>query len=437
MEREWEPALQSSKAYSFSRSSIIIKIMKSVPYWKGIYSEFSTRYKIEGLSITNKTFENIASLAETDAIKSYKKLTKPRIVPKSTYIRYWIRESLNNDFAKRSIKGFDILKPPTNLKNIASFTQLLPPETVEKLHKQIYDSKPEDRGSIWKNLKVPVQKLDKKFTNVVIERNRNDKEKGYASTLDFHLKLDKIKVSECDYFNKHVDDVIKFCNKNLPEHKNFPQWFYSQYNNYPCFVCSMENFPFKDTKDVVEKMRKTYESLSKYRDHVEIVIDDTMNSSTFYVKETDKIKVMINGRQNTRHKCMDLIHELGHVISYINDFLENKIPGEEGRYHNEENAYKIEAQFLNSNYPELYKASLSFVLSNLARVLFEMEIYKNPVEEANILFARTFNRCFLNSHQKNNPLYLVERRILYQPFYTLAHAVSEVKVISNMTQAKV
>lgn len=117
-------------------------------------------------------------------------------------------------------------------------------------------------------------------------------------------------------------------------------------------------------------------------------------------------------------------------MNNVNNFQKGNLPAELGRYFSERAAYQLESQFLKEASLSVYSAYFAQVLSNLARVLFEIELYNNPNQKPSKLFAKMINKCFFGAKQKINYLYMLEERLLYRQFTSFPHAVADVNVIS-------
>lgn len=401
-------------------------------YKKKLYQEFQDRYLEEGLNLGQDKFNKLISNATEVSKKTYLSLKGPKIIPFGTYNRLWMRRIVMDDFSTKAVRSFNTLKPPRQLKNTALFTKFIDPELVRKFYIRFYNARPEERKDMWEKLDLPIGEIENKFSEMIKERNENNKRKGYTSTINFYIKANKISLPDYEQFLTSIDKVVLFCNKLLPTNLKLSKWFYSEFNNYPCFICKLKSFPFKSLDDVFEKMAKEHKILAMYKNKIVVKEKDFLYSETSYLKENDEFEITINKNQNIRHRCLDLIHELGHVINNVRNFQKDRIPAEIGRYTNEKEAYKLELNFFKKTSKELYQTSFTQVLSNLVRVLFEMEFYTNPNQKPSKLFAKIFNKCFKNAKQKRNPLYLIEERVIFQPFHSFPHAVAEVNIINSL-----
>jgi len=126
---------------------------------------------------------------------------------------------------------------------------------------------------------------------------------------------------------------------------------------------------------------------------------------------------------------MDLIHELSHIIWYLQTLNKNINPYSYGSYLREKNATEIEFNILKEISVKLYNAHMAEVLLSLRRVLFELELYNNPKQDLPRLYAKTFNYCFKNAKQKSNPTFLIDGRIVMNPFCNLPHIIADTSVL--------
>ena len=154
-------------------------------------------------------------------------------------------------------------------------------------------------------------------------------------------------------------------------------------------------------------------------------------STVSYKKETDSFEITIDRYSNTRHQIIDLIHELSHVIYYLESLSNSDDPFSKGTYIREKEAAKVESTILKKLSLSLYKALFVQNLLLLHRVLFEIEIYRKPSRDLGKVYAQIFNHCFKSADQKRNLLYLMDERIIFSPLSSLPHAVAEVNTLKR------
>lgn len=390
---------------------------------ESIYLEYLPRYKSGAKPFQSHKLRDLIEKTVKDAKRNYKKLSAPKTCFVDVYTAIWVRQEVAKDLAVRTAKEISLDNPPLAFKAQADYFSLMPYELHAILKKKLYDSNPEKREEIWQSFNLPIGKIEKRFIQMTVSRNEFARKKGYTSYIN--MFLDKYKIPQSDYkrFVKKANKVIKYCNEQLPETDNLPTWFYSKFN-IPCFICKMISFPFKTLDEVLDYVAKKYEALGQFKHKIKIKLGE--DSRMFYKKETDGFEITIDKSSNIRHQSTDLIHELGHVISYIQNFKRKVNPLGKGAYSREKEALGIELAILKKTSPELFQAYFTEALLTFRRVLFEIELYTNPKQNLGKPYADTFNRCFKKADQKENPLYILDDRIVLHPLSSLPHAVTYV-----------
>jgi len=286
---------------------------------------------------------------------------------------------------------------------------------------------PEKRENVWKNINLNTNKIEKSFKDMVKERNKFARDKGFLSRID--MALDWFKIPENDYknFTNNIDKIIHLCNLQLPKFDKLPPSFYSEFN-IPCFICQIFKFPLKTTDEAFNYIVKGNKVLNKFK--YKINIKSGSESKTIYKKELDDFEITINKSVNPRHQITDLIHELSHMVSYLESFKKGIDMSDKGVYLREKQALKIEIEILRSLSTDLYKAVLfGETLALIFRTLFEIEIYKNPNQNLEKLYAKIFNKCYKTANQKTNPMFFLDERIIFSPFSSLPYAVVNVNML--------
>ena len=318
--------------------------------------------------------------------------------------------------------------PPSSFKASAEYFSLIPHESHGIFRKKLFDTKLQNRKKVWRGFNLPMKEVEKRFKKMTIERNKFAQKKGYSSYLFMFLDLYKIPQSDYKNLIKNTDKVINYCNQQLPKTESLPDWFYSEFN-LPCFICRLPQFPFKTLDEVFDFVAGEYPTLKNSRHKIDITLSKT--SEMIYKKETGIFKITLDKNSNFRHQAVDLIHELSHVISNLKNLTKGDDPLEKGAYLREKEATEIEFRLLERVNPKLYQAIFGEILLILRRVLFEIELYKNPDQNLSRLYAKTFNQCFKGAKQKDSPLWVLDERIVLRPLLSLPHAVAYAKILSE------
>ena len=398
---------------------------------ESIYSKWLPEYQKEVLFFKPR---QLRSLIKKESKKAeeyyYGKIVDPKTASVNTYIRGWVTGYIRADFTSKTL---DKISPTSTVplsRSISSLNELFPLVTISHLRRKIYAVEFEKRKNVWENFNLPIDQIERRFIAVADERNRSCKQIGFSSYIDFCLDREKIPIPDYELFIKDINKVINYCNRQLPNEEDLPNQFYSRFN-LPCYMCKPAKFPFTNLDEILDYVSKKYDVLAKFKHKVTIKIDDLSHSQMTYLRESDSFEIKIQN-QNIRHQSIDLIHELGHVISYLDNFKENIIPFEKGTYLKETEANKIELSLLKQISLELYRAQFAEILLLFRRVLFEIELYKKPVQDLSRLYAYIFNKCFQGARQKTNSLYLLDEKIVLSPLSTLPHAVSYFNLIKGL-----
>lgn len=394
-----------------------------------MYKDFLTRYKREQIPIKKEELKKMAMSAAKEARRNYKLLNKPKTNSVDVYTLIWVRDTIMADFAFKAVKPISMVNPPSYLKASVDFNLLFPEKLLLKLRKKLYGASPNEREKIWDNFNLPLKKIEGKFIDMTRERNEFAKNKGYKNRVEMSLSQDKIPISDYKVFVERANELINFCNDQLSIDTSLPKWFYSRFN-LPCFMCRVSSIPFNTQNEVLSFVMKHYEILAEFKRNIKI--QPGRYSKMSYKKDTDSFEITIDENGNIRHQLMDLIHELAHVVVYLREFKKGASPYERGVYKGEKEATKIEYKLLKKISPGIYKAKFGDALLNFWNELFELELYKNSVQDLSLLYAKKFNRCFLHAKQKENPTYLLDKNIVHKPLFTLRHAIAHAVVIKDL-----
>lgn len=393
--------------------------------------EYYQKYQEEGISVDLKQLSNTARAAANKAEDNYSKLLSPKTCPKEVYLAHWAREVLDRDFVLRTLIPINHKNPPSepHLQAMVDYFSLLPLELIHGVNQKINNTSPADRKKLWESSNFPIKEANDKFTKLILARRNYFLEKRRLSLPGTFLKQFKIPKSAYQEFIQNKNEVINFCNEFLPDVGKLPSWFYSELN-LPCYLCRLSEFPFGNFKEVIDFVFQKYSSFSAFKPKVKIKMGEETHVK--YEKKTDSFLITIDRYANFRHQATGLIHELGHVISFLKDFQNRLDPLEKGKYYEEKNAIKIQFSVLKNLSENLFRASLAEVLLTFWKIMFETSLYENPNQDIEKLYANTFNICFKGSNQKKNPFYLLNEAIITSPFSSLPHAVAYYKILQGM-----
>lgn len=382
---------------------------------------------------TNKIHKEFLQKAEKLARTNYKKLEKPKTCNQKDYVNNYIKEEIIADkiyktFPKKNISD------PTNTNPLAivinEYLKILPLDersSYSYLWKNIHKILKRDGEKFVKKEYLPILKrAEKPYIEILKARNKLAKKQGHSSFIEsISIERYKIPVKDLQFFLKNKNKVIDIYQKQIPK-VEIPDWFYSQFNKYPCFLCQLPNSPkINFPNEVINFVAKEYPILKKFQHKVKINV--SQETYTEYLKKTDSFKISIDKELNNRHKITGLIHELSHVISILTNF---KILSK-NKYQHELETSKIELKLLKRLDPKLYQEKIASMLVTLYLVEFEVESIKNPDQDLPRLYAKTINKYFPQSKQIKNYAYLINENFVTHPLRNLPHAMAYIKILEK------
>jgi len=402
---------------------------------KSICEDYFAFCKSENIGVSKKQIAIKIYKAIKESKENYLELTDPKSCPLDVYTEIWVKQLVSYFLAKKSVKPIKLNHPLSSFKLSAEFHLLFPEELITKYGKIVFDTPQEERDKVWKkiSLGLDLKEFEKRFKNMIKERIKFAKDRRYQSRLD--MALTKYKIPKKDYtrFVKNTDRVIDICNKKLSSVKNLPDWFFFEFN-IPCYVCQLHKFPFNSIQKVFKKVVSMNKTLEKFEQKITLTYKDE-KSSMSYKKESDSFEITVNKTNNFRHQACDLIHELSHVIVYLNYFKKEINPLDVGTYQREKEAIQNEEKILKDISLDLYKTLLyNEMLISIQQTIFEIELYKNVNQDLAKLYASTFNKSYKKAKQISNYSYILNKEVIYKSFFILPHTVAGSNVILDLEE---
>jgi len=404
-------------------------------YLKSLCKKYLPYYKKEGVKVDQNRLFKLAEKEAQIASKIFKKLPELKTCNLFTYVTYWIKETILRDLTYKTLKKVNMNDPNTNrddfAKAISTYFSILPLDKLKSLrHKIISNSfSYSKRKNALQESETLLKQLEEPFLHLITARNKSACQKGYKQYADLILANSQIPKSTYKHFTKNIDKAIDSIHKQLPKLPNLPRWFYFQVN-LPCFICQIPFFPkLTIPKEVIDVVGRKYPILHKFKNKIFVGFGD--NARIRYYKEKDSFKITIHKTYNQRHQTIELIHELGHAITMLEDFKKGKDPLPNKRYEVEKSAINIQFNMLKSLSPIIFQAHLGSILNTFHQILFELAVYDNPKQNLSQLYTEIFNRCFPEANQQNNRLYLLNEDIILKPLSSLPHVIAYTKLLLN------
>jgi hypothetical protein len=398
-----------------------------------ISKEYSSLFRHEGVNISFSKLDTLVNRSFKAAVDNFNKLNLSKTYCLSAYASYWIREELIKILTIKTLRkinwGKGSVAKKDDLKAFKNFFSILPLGSFALLEQRLFRTESlTQRKKLFRQYQPILAKSKTPFRELVQWRNLFAQKKGYPNYISYirQLYLYQIPDKEYEHFVKNVDRIIEYCYSQLPKVENLPNWFYSRYNQ-PCLLCLIP-FPRElNTEKVLDIVVGLYPQLKAFLPKIRIVYAD--RTYTRYLKERDLFKVSIRKNVNQRHKTISLVHELGHVIEFIDSFTNNIDVLGKGKYMAEKAALAISFRVLKTIEPQILQAYYMNLLQAIHCSLFELAIYTEPTQDYDGLYAQLFRKCFPCSSQRRNPLYLLDEKIVVQPLTSLAFTVASVNLL--------
>jgi len=399
---------------------------------KSLCNDYLKFAESQNIFTNEKEITNVIKDSLEKGKKKYSNLVEPKTCSLELYTIIWVKQSVSYFIAQKSIKPINLKNSPSSFQASANFHLLYSEELLKKYRDILFMASPEKRANVWQDLSLGlnIKEFEKRFIEMTKERNKFVRNKKYSSRLNMDLDRYKIPKKDYDKFTINIDKIIDTCNRELKSTNRLANWFYSEFN-IPCYICQLSEFPFNTIKETFNKTVSTNKMLNKFKKKIIIKLEEKQ-SQMLYKNKSDSFEIIINKKNNIRHQAIDLIHELSHVLVYLNNFKKDINPIDIGTYLREKEAIKIERKILKSISLDLYKALFyNEILLLLHGTIFEIELHKNPKQNLGFLYASIFNKCYKNAKQKVNYLYILDKNIIFKPFSSLPHTIAHVNLLLN------
>ena len=381
---------------------------------KKIAEEYEQTYRENNLSDSLDDIILMAEEEKCEAIKRYEKLPEPRVASLIGYVLYSVHKKLEFDLASKTTEKVSVdSKNPASVALSKLFGKY-PKSLLENTAKELFNKTSfEEKNKYWEEEKHYFVGFSEKYMELVESRNVLARRKGYEGYLDQYLRSNKVDRKDYQFFVDNQDKYIALCNKKVSDVSVNKNEFYNEYS-IPCYICIGEFLSIKSSDELIDLVAKEYPILNKFKNKIRIYLGE--GAASVYQTETDSFLVTIRKEVNSRHRLLDLLHELCHVVRMIEtlgndgDFLG------EGRYQQEKIVMEMVLRFLKQYSNKVYDSYIGNWLVDLWVALFELEVNKNGRKDLAKLNADMFNRCFDEGNQTANPIYVLNSKLLFSPF---------------------
>ncbi|EKD52698.1 MAG: hypothetical protein ACD_61C00271G0005 [uncultured bacterium] len=370
--------------------------------------------------IDNQEFFNVAKEVIKDQEKIHSSLAEPKTCDLETYKEYVLYERFTILLVQKTTFPISKSDPLFILLN------KIPPERIDQISSEINKLMSFNKKNKFLNSQKDLKEFDKLYRDLILNRNDNAQSNGYPNYAYAFLDKQGIKESLFVEFEKKVSELIIFCQKSVSDiqidQNKIIDDFYT-----PCFLCDNNKQKIILDQNVIENILNTFEILKKYKDKIKI--EPGSSSSMRYYPTDDTFIISINSKFSDTHKTLDLIHELSHVISVLQDFQSKMIPLSKPRYLREKEAIKIFISILREKYMPLYKCFIGNILNDLQQTLFEIKSYSNTEANYGLAYANIKHSLYPETENKKNFGYKLNKNLIIKPFANLIYSIAYMEIL--------
>ncbi|MFZ5366244.1 MAG: hypothetical protein ACOZBZ_03025 [Patescibacteria group bacterium] len=304
-------------------------------------------------------------------------------------------------------------------------------ELIEAIRFEIFnpDRDLRRRKKAYRDYGEVVFKLQPIFKKLATERNRLANEDGYKNYFDFITTSDGIPKDKLELFFTKADELIKEINQKLPLPPKNCKWYWSEFN-IPDFLSLVSAPKFSLPKDIFKIARKINPKFKEVIPKIKLIgkIKD-FHPTTRYDKKNGTITIEALLKPNI-YNALTLVHELGHALSFWECLEKGVDLSTKSRYWKEKEAFRTLFEFEEFALPrEVKNASQGQILGDFLTAFFEYEIYTNPNQDFDKLYAQAHNRCHPQSKQRKNPFYVLENNLVLSPCSVVTTSVAETELL--------
>lgn len=335
---------------------------------------------------------------------------------------------------KYKIEVIPLNGKPTRLDEfIGKYYSVAHPKLIDAIKIEIFHPKKslkERKKAYYKDFEDVVLTLKSLFREIVYERNKVFRKKGYKNYFDFAIERYGIPKKKVDWFFHKADEIIGHLHRNLPWSSKLPQWYWSKFNiPDPLYLFRSHRYSIPD--DIYRLAEDIFPKVKEIIPRIKIEKVKDFNPCARFIKETKSV-IIETPTNPSVYNALTFVHEFGHALSFIKLAEKGIDPLTKSQYWHAIEACKFEFQFGELCLPkEVKKASKGQILGNFLTAFFEYEIHKNPNQDFDEAYAKAKNRCYPKANQERNPFYVLENGLIARPCSTILPSVVEATLLSK------
>ncbi|OGD78661.1 hypothetical protein A2368_01985 [Candidatus Collierbacteria bacterium RIFOXYB1_FULL_49_13] len=334
-------------------------------YWPK-HQTHKTKYTLEQIKTFNEAQAKLTKI-------HYSVLSDSRTCDEEAYINYWLHEENITILVTGSLTKITTPKQPlTGSSYQAVISHFNAKHPIPEVHAKIEDPK-----------------LIKKFPALIKCFRQKAMADGYQN---YPARI-------CEKDGTPTNLLKPFLALQLPKP-----------NQGNCPICLIKDFPkYKLPLEPFFLITREYPILNPFVSCIKIN-PSTVNNSRYF-KDTDSFEINYNSTVNTRHQFFNLLHEICHIVTYLELFQKHTNPLAEGKYFTEKDGYHKQLTILKKLDPKIYKAFIEMEKQEAYTQQQELKLYFEKSPKLTIPLTTT---------------------MVYSPLRYLAHAIAFLSEIQTL-----
>lgn len=287
------------------------------------------------------------------------------------------------------------------------------------------------RKNNFRELTPLIEQLKVKFKRVVVIENRLANILGFSNHFEYFLEKNSIPKENLNYFLENLDQFVEIIHSDFPITwiaRRVKDWteLDSPYGDGYVRVTSL---PFSSPKDILKRVSSYDSRADKYKKRIFIIQEDrNFSSSVKYLQEENAVEIRLREMDFTTDRCLTFVHMLGNALTMLEYADKGEDPNNLSGYLLGYEGEKFTFNFIKTQISKESQDIIRYdLLHDITFALFAIDIYTNDQQDFDSAFARAANRCYLKTHQSNNPFYIFNDQFFNVPFKDLMHCMNYIE----------
>lgn len=219
-----------------------------------------------------------------------------------------------------------------------------------------------------------INSLKPLFKQRLISLNEIDRKTNFRNRVEYWMAFSAIPKRKYQLFLDTADQIVERINNEFPLPPKPLDEYWSRYNFPDPLHQVTSEYPVPGS--VYKVLKKKYLKLKRIIPKIRIIEAKSLFEIASYNRRTNTEKVYVSKKNTTIQNAVNFARGIGY-----------------------------------------------------ARTFFELEVYTNPNQNFDKMYARAFNRCFPKANQKKNPFYVLDYYLLGRPGGSITVSVAYAELL--------